>query len=284
MGQACCAAAPKLSEIVGSPTAALMPAGQCQFSHEPSMCPLLSRVQITHDTFVVTFKLPDDAKPLGLPTCACILAVWSRGIAAGDPITRPYTPISTNAMVGKFQLLIKLYPGGQMSNYLHTLPLGQSVMFKHIEKNVKLQYPFQTKHITMLVGGTGITPMIQALHAILGSAGDTTKVSMIFGNKTQDDILGRELLDTWAANSKDGRFTVTHVLSNAQGDSSWQGEKGFISRELIQKCTPASYANPLIMVCGPPAMYDALCGPRDVKDVTGILGQIGYTPEQVYKF
>lgn len=30
----------------------------------------------------------------------------------------------------------------------------------------------------MLVGGTGIAPMLQALHAILGTAGDTTRVSV----------------------------------------------------------------------------------------------------------
>ena len=39
---------------------------------------------------------------LGLSTCACVLA---RGGAdeKGDWVIRPYTPVSTNAMMGKFQ-------------------------------------------------------------------------------------------------------------------------------------------------------------------------------------
>jgi len=284
MGANCCSGpANRLSYIVGKPTAAIVPAGQCQFVEEPVLCPLLERVQITHDTFVATFELPDKTKPLGLSTCACILACWSRGLAAGEIVTRPYTPISTNEMIGKFQLLVKVYPGGVMSNRMKDMAIGEKLMFKHIDKNVKLQYPFRKQHITMLVGGTGITPMIQALHAILGTPGDTTKVNLIFGNKTQDDILGRELLDTWAKNSA-GRLKVVHILSNAQDDDSWNGLKGFISKDLISAHTPGWAEDPLLMVCGPPPMYDALCGKREDKDVTGILGDLGYKPDQVYKF
>ena len=52
----------------------------------------------------------------------------------------------------------------------------------------EIQYPFsrlRLAHISMLVGGTGINPMIQALHAILGTPGNTTKVTLLYGNKTQ---------------------------------------------------------------------------------------------------
>ena len=37
--------------------------------------------------------------------------------------------------------------------------------------NVKLQYPFHARHIVMLVGGTGIAPMLQLLRAELEAAG-----------------------------------------------------------------------------------------------------------------
>ena len=30
--------------------------------------------------------------------------------------------------------------------------------------------------------------------------------------------------------------------------------------------------------------YDILCGPRGEDDVTGVLGEMGYSSEQVYKF
>ena len=36
--------------------------------------------------------------------------------------------------------------------------------------------------------------MIQALHAILGSAGDKTEVKMLYGSRTSDNILGEDFL------------------------------------------------------------------------------------------
>jgi ferredoxin-NADP reductase len=95
-----------------------------------------------------------------------------------------YTPISDNAMLGKFQLLIKRYPAwgdpsfvhnykppGVMSNYIHNLKVGDKVRFKHIPFNVKKQYPFTgVRTITMLAVGVGIAPMLQALQAVLTGA------------------------------------------------------------------------------------------------------------------
>ena len=40
----------------------------------------------------------------------------------------------------------------------------------------------------------------------------------------------------------------------------------------------------LIFVCGPPAMYESLCGPRDDPELTGVLRDLGYSKDQVIKF
>ena len=43
-----------------------------------------------------------------------------------------------------------------------------------------------------------------------------------------------------------------------------------------------------VMVCGPPAMMDAVCGPKGEKGAQGPLGgmlkEMGYSEEDVYKF
>merc|ERR1711877_51030 len=110
-------------------------------------------------------------------------------------------------------------------------------MGKHIPFNVKIQYPFKPK-IGMIVGGTGITPMIQALHCILGTKDDTSKVSMLYGSKTSNEILAKETLDAWATAHAD-RFSVTHVLSEEPAEgSSWTGARGFITREMIEANFP----------------------------------------------
>ena len=102
-----------------------------------------------HDSTIYTFGLPDDVS-LALPVCACLLMRASgRGRVEGgakdawdgSDAVRPYTPISDNAMVGKFELLVKRYPDGAASEWLHGLELGSMVAFKHIKFNIKARNP-----------------------------------------------------------------------------------------------------------------------------------------------
>ena len=173
-----------------------------------------------------------------------------------------------------------------MSRHLCELDVGNTIDFKHIPFNVKIQAPFQQKHIAMIVGGTGITPMIQALHAILGSEKSSDyKVSMLYGSKVSDDILAEQLLNEWA-NEYSDQFFVKHVLSDEPKKSNWDGERGYITAELIKSNFPPPSLNDdiIIFVCGPPPMMKAICGPREDKEVTGILAELGYSSSQVFKF
>ena len=102
-------------------------------------------------------------------------------------------------MEGKFQLLIKRYPQGVVSSFVHNLPVGGSAYFKHIPYNIKLQYPFKVngvplKRVAMLGAGTGITPLYQALHKLL-QADDTTEVVLLYGNRFEKDILLHDELE-----------------------------------------------------------------------------------------
>lgn len=243
---------------------------------------LSDRVQITHNTVLVTFDLPDKDKALNLPTCACVLCKYNDP-KSNQEVIRPYTPVSTNALKGKVRIIVKVYELGNMSQHLNNIPVGSKVDFKHIAKNVKMQYPFKKQHVTMICGGTGIAPMIQALHAILGTPGDTTEVTMICGNRTSDDILCKELLDSWVGEFE-SRLKVVHVLSAADDDLEWKGEKGFITREIITKHSAPPYMDTMVFVVGPPPMYTALCGPREDPELTGTLKGMGFKAEQVYKF
>merc|ERR1711920_876672 len=56
-----------------------------------------------------------------------------------------------------------------------------------------------TKSVGMLAGGTGLTPMLQVVQASLRDPADQTKFSLIYANKTEDDILCKDLLDQAAA-------------------------------------------------------------------------------------
>ena len=158
-------------------------------------------MEISSTSFVLRFGLPDEAQPLNLSTCACVLAKDDLPDREGklEGVIRPYTPISTNSQIGSFDLLIKNYgKNGRMSTHLCNLKEGAEISFKHIDFSAKIQAPFPCKKLCMLVGATGITPMIQALHAILGDPASDIEVIMLYSSRDYKDILGKDLLGSWS--------------------------------------------------------------------------------------
>jgi len=120
--------------------------------------PLVAKREHNHDSTIYTFGLPE-GKSLALPVCACVLLkAPGRGRGPngkddfdGSDAIRPYTPISDNSMLGQFELMVKRYDGGSVSEWLHGLELGAKVGFKHISFNIKAPYPFEgKKSITLL--------------------------------------------------------------------------------------------------------------------------------------
>lgn len=287
---------PSPALLEGLPKCSLITPGNCQFGDEFQPVPLLERISISPSSSVLRFGLPDSSMPLNLSTCACILArAPSMSNDQEHFVIRPYTPISTNAQTGSFDLLIKDYgSNGNLSRYMNSvIKVGETIEFKHIPLNVKIQAPFEQKHILMLAGGTGITPMIQALHAILGTKDSDSKegdsnqhVTLLYGSQSSNDILGKELLDKWSKHYSD-RFQVVQVLSDEDPRSEWNGRLGFIDTNLLMEFLAPNnvIGNTLVLVCGPPPMYKALCGPREEPEhITGTLAELGFTPHNVYKF
>jgi cytochrome-b5 reductase len=123
---------------------------------------------------------------------------------------RSYTPISSDDDKGFFELLVKSYPTGIISKYIDEVAIGDCVSVKGPKGNF-VYTPNMCKEISMIAGGTGITPMLQIIKAVLKNPADVTKVSFIFANVSEDDILCREELDQLA---EDPRFSVYYVLNN----------------------------------------------------------------------
>ena len=65
--------------------------------------------------------------------------------------------------------------------------------------------------------------------------------------------------------------------------------KGHITAELLKTVLPEpKEANVKIFVCGPPGLYKAVSGtktsPAEQGELTGMLKELGYRSDQVYKF
>ena len=153
--------------------------------------------------------------------------------------------------------------------------------------------------MTVSPTATGITPMYQALNKLMGAAGDEREVVLIYGSKSFDDILMKDELDSLAA-AAPGRLKVVHVLGDNPeavldrsetvryercGTENVQYEAGWIDQRIIAEHAHPAAADTQLFVCGLPAMYSTLCGPRTEADIaTGsVLHRLGYTEEMVAK-
>lgn len=186
---------------------------------------------------------------------------------------------------GYVDLLIKQYPNGPMSTHIHNLTPGQRLDIK----GPLPKYPWEANkhnHIALVAGGTGITPMYQLTRAIFANPDDKTKVTLVFGNVTEEDILlKKEFAEL--ENTYPNRFRAFYVLDNPP--KGWEGGKGFIDKNLLKTVLPEpKEENVKVFVCGPPGLMNAISGnkvsPKDQGELKGALKELGYSPDQVYKF
>lgn len=198
-------------------------------------------------------------------------------------VIRPYTPIDPEEG-GYFDLIVKNYPDGKMSSYIHSLSPGDSLEIKGPIQ--KWQYPGANSvgHIGMIAGGSGITPMIQIMQKVLSDPKDKTKLTLIFGNLTENDLVFKEEFDQLVAKHPD-QVKIFHTLDKAP--KNWSQGIGHVDAKMVTQLMPKP-GQGKIMVCGPPGMMNAISGPK-AKDFTqgeigGVLKTLGYTMDDVYKF
>ncbi|KAJ5375283.1 Cytochrome b5 [Penicillium concentricum] len=213
--------------------------------------PLTHKEVVSPNVYRFTFGLPSTDDILGLPTGQHIAL---RAIINGKSVSRSYTPVSNNTDLGRIELLVKVYPQGQMTKHLEKMNIGDSIEIRGPKGAMQYTTSY-ANHIGMIAGGTGITPMYQLIRAICNDKADTTKMSLLYANNTEEDILLRRELDDFARENPH-KFSVQYVLSQAGED--WTGHRGFVSQDLIQKyLAPADEDNKMLL-CGPPPMINAM--------------------------
>ncbi|KAM7253072.1 hypothetical protein ACFE04_025690 [Oxalis oulophora] len=114
------------------------------------------------------------------------------------------------------------------------------------------------KLLAMIAGGTGITPIYQVMQAILKDPEDETEMHVVYANRTEDDILLREELDTWVAENE--RVKVWYVVEIAK--EGWQYSKGFITEDILRAHVPEGSVDSLALTCGPPPMIQFAVQPN----------------------
>lgn len=185
---------------------------------------------------------------------------------------KPYTPVSDDASLpGAVDFVVKVYPQGRVSRALDALKVGESVLAKGPRGRFNYSRNMAAS-IGMVAGGTGITPMYQVAAAALRDAGDETKISLVFANVAEEDILIKPQLDA-LVRSHPTRFTVHYVLN--EPPAGWTGSAGFVTGDILKKHLPPPGPRTLVARCGPPPMN---------KAVAAALEGLGHARESLFEF
>lgn len=159
----------------------------------------------------------------------------------GDRVHRPYSPTNqpgTDTIV----LAVKRYPDGTGSEWMHDRTPGDSITITPPTGN--LQVHDLDRDAVFLATGTGLTPMFsmafQYLHDGTGTA------TLVFGERTQEDLMFRQTFDLFAASHP--HFSVEYVLS----DEDWSGRTGYVQDHLLSVVD--DFDAPHFYICGVPEM------------------------------
>lgn len=237
---------------------------------------LIDKVELTHDTRRFVFALQTPETVLGLPIGQHISFRFKDG--EGKVCQRSYTPTTGNDTLGRVEFVIKVYfankhpkfpEGGKMSQHLESLKIGDTLEMRGPKGHLdyKGSGNFTLKKLTdvtektvtkvgMMAGGTGITPMLQVIKAIL-KEGSGIELSLLFANQSEDDILLRADLDELAR--KHANFKVWYTVDRPP--KHWTFSEGFINKKMVDDHMPKPADDTLILMCGPGPMVKMACLP-----------------------
>ncbi len=103
------------------------------------------------------------------------------------------------------------------------------------------------KDVIIVAGGIGLAPLRPTLYHLLNNRDDYSRISLLYGARTQDDLLYRNEIESWSA-----RLDVEVFVTVDRGTNSWYGNVGVVT-QLIQRA-PMDPANSIVMICGPEVM------------------------------
>lgn len=212
--------------------------------------------QETHDTYTVALE-PVDGKPLPhAPGQFWFLKLRRPGRPSEEhPFTISSSPTGEPPMTstikesGDYTRTIgQTRPGDEA---LAEGPYGRFSFVHH-----------SPEAFLFIAGGVGITPILSML-CCLRDTDDPRPAVLIYGNKTEDDIICRQEI-----NALPGHAKVVHVLEDPP--EGWQGPVGRVTAEVVREHAGDVLDKAHVFLCGPPPMMNAVA--RALKSL-GVPGQ-----------
>ena len=181
---------------------------------------------------------------------------------------RAYSICSAPGERGTVRIGVKRVPGGMVSTHLCEQTrvgdvfevFGPSGAFTvHTD-------PARARHVVLIGGGSGVTPLLSIAHAVL-AAEPASRVSLVFANRSAADIMFAAELASLVESSC-GRFVIRHVLESVAGES--DARCGRLTRDVLAAdldMLALEGADVEYYVCGPEGMMDEVRSALEARGV-----------------
>ncbi|GAA5858720.1 hypothetical protein JCM8547_004955 [Rhodosporidiobolus lusitaniae] len=263
---------------------------------------------LTPETSLFRLEVPKSVFPAvlgekGDPSARPVLSLFVKEPSL--QIQRAYTPLSATSFDPSgpttLDLVIKRYPDGETSRYLHRLQPGDEMIVRG--PAVTWFYrPQDWDEVVFVVGGTGVSPACQLLadtlsssSASASSASPSPALSIVYASPSPSRILLKPELD--ALSSQAGKdVKVQYLVDNLDPETGKKGLPegvlvGMLDKKKLEKVIGKGGRGDgkrrVVVVCGPEGMVNAVAGPRGRNfsqgPVGGILGELGYKQGEVVK-
>ncbi|MEP7234397.1 MAG: FAD-binding oxidoreductase, partial [Ignavibacteriota bacterium] len=192
-----------------------------------------------------------------------------RLIIEGEEIRRSYSICSSPFEDDKLEVAIKKVKGGKVSTYINeVLKVGDiiDVMVPMGSFHSELDGAHKKNYI-LFAGGSGITPMMSIIKAVL-HAEPQSNITLLYGNNDEAAIIFKKQIDEIGEGSK-GRFQAVHILNTPPAGYP-ELLHGMMTHtknlELISEYVDLKADNEYF-ICGPTPMMDGVVSALKVSAV-----------------
>jgi propane monooxygenase reductase subunit len=207
---------------------------------------VVSNEPVTHDMRHLVLKLLEPEEIKFFPGQYLDLTV------PGTDESRSFSMANVPDRDGRFEFVIRIYPGGLFSEHLATrLAVGD---------RLDVEGPFGTftlresrsSPLVFVAGGAGMAPVLGLLRS-MADRGVQRKAVFYYGARQHRDLcFDKELR---ALEERLPGFRFVPALSEPAGTDQWDGEVGLIT-DVLARCEP-DLSGRDAYVCGPPPMVEA---------------------------
>ena len=225
---------------------------------------LVKKQDLGNNTRIFTFEFSNPNSTYELTPGKFVLIRMQD--ADGNYYSKAYTPVTKQGTPGQFEVLIKVYQYGRITNYLDNVKIGNyvemqgdggEVEYKGNGHFVHIGETLKSTKVNMISGGVGISPMVQILEEIGANKNDKTKVSLVSYSVNDSDILFQNEINDFVKN-RNGQIQAAFLT---------QQRDGFVNEKIIREKFFAPGPDVVNMICGPQKMR---------KNVVDILKKVGY--------